>query len=136
MELAGRPDADPLIRPVALHNLAYGVWNAGERERAIGQNRLSARAALDTGATINSGMAFLQAGLFEALAGDPERAAVLFGAGDAHFVMQMPAFYDRQLRPGIEAATAALGEERYRQLHDDGAALSIEAATDFLLGRG
>ena len=133
VELANRPDADPLIRPVALHNLAYSVWNAGERERAIGQNRLSARAALETGATISSGMAFLQAGFFEALSGDPERAAVLYGAGDAHFVMQMPPFYERQIRPGIEAATAALGDDRYRQLHDDGAAMSIEAATDFLL---
>ena len=133
VELSNRPDADPLTRAVALHNLAFSHWSAGERERAFGENRLAARSALETGATISSGMAFLQAGLFEALAGDPERAAVLYGAGDSHFVMTKAPFYERQLHPGIDAAVSALGEDRYRQLSRDGAAMSIEDATDFLL---
>ncbi len=133
IELSNRPGADPLIRPTALHNLAFSVWEAGERERAIGANRLSARAAIETGSTVASGMAFLQAGLFEGLSGDPERAAILHGAGDAHFVMVRAPFYDRQLQPGIDASISALGEERYRQLVEDGAAMTIEDATEFLL---
>ncbi len=133
MELSTQPGADPLMRPVALHNLAFSVWTAGERERAIGQNRLSARAALETGASVSSGMAFLQAGLFAALSGDAERAAVLYGAGDAHFIMEKAPFYNRQLQAGIDAATVALGDARYRHLYEKGTAMTIEVATDFLL---
>ena len=133
IDLSNRAGADPLMRPTALHNLAFSVWEAGERERAIGANRLSARAAIETGSTVASGMALLQAGLFAGLSGHPERAAILHGAGDAHFVMVRAPFYDRQLQPGIDASISALGEERYRQLVDDGAAMTIEDATDFLL---
>jgi len=78
-------------------------------------------------------MAFLQAGLFAGVGGDGERAAVLYGAGDRHFVMQKAPFYVRQLRPGIEAATDALGEERYKQSYEQGQAMSVEEATEFLL---
>jgi predicted ATPase len=133
VELANRPDADPLTRPVALHNLSFSVWNAGERERAIGLNRISAQAALEMGAAISSGMAFLQAGLFAGVQGDAARAAVLFGAGDRHFVMQNAPFYDRQLQPGIDAAVEALGEEHYQELHARGHAMSINEATRYLL---
>jgi tetratricopeptide (TPR) repeat protein len=133
MRLSGEPGADPLLRPTALHNLAFSVWNAGDRERARGQLCVSARSALETGAIVSSGMAFLLGGLMEGLDGDPERAAVLYGAGDAHFVMEMPPFYIRQLQPGIDAATAALGGEDYDRLHAEGAAMTIEEATDFLL---
>ncbi len=133
MRLSDEPGADPLLRPTALHNLAFSVWNAGDRERARGQLRLSARSALEIGATVSSGMAFLLGGLMGGLDGDPERAAVLFGAGDAHFVMEMPPFYIRQLQPGIDAATAVLGDEGYGRLHAEGAAMTVEEATDFLL---
>jgi predicted ATPase/DNA-binding SARP family transcriptional activator len=133
MRLADEPGADPLIRATALHNLAFFVWNAGDRERARGQIRLSARAALETGATVSSGMAFLLGGLMEGVAGDPERAAVLYGAGEVHFLMEKAPFYARQLQPGIDAAIAVLGEDDYRRLHADGAAMTIEQATDFLL---
>jgi predicted ATPase/DNA-binding SARP family transcriptional activator len=133
MQLADEPGADPLIRATALHNLAFIVWNAGERERAKGQLRLSARAALEAGATVASGMAFLLGGLMAGLDGDPERAAVLSGAGHAHFVMEMPPFYIRQLQPGIDAATEALGKDDYDRLCEVGAAMTIEEATDFLL---
>ncbi len=115
VELADRPGADPLIRPAALHNLSFSLWNDGKRERAIGLNRISARSALEMGVTINSAMAFLQAGLFAGVGGDSERSAMLFGAGDRHFVMQMAPFYNRQLQPGRDAATDALGKERYQQ---------------------
>lgn len=133
MELAERPDADPLIRPMAFHNLAFGVWHAGELDRARGLNRVAATSALETASNVNSGMAFLQAAVFAGLRGDPERAAVLFGAGHASFVMQMPPFYERQIRPGIEAAMQALSDVRYRELCDRGAAMSIDEATAFLL---
>ena len=133
MELAERSNADPLMRPVAFHNLAYAVWYDGELDRADGLNRVSARLAFETGSTVNSGMAFLQAGVFAAGRGEPERAAILLGAGHAHFGMQIPPFYERQLQPGIETATRALGDERYDELHDRGAAISVEEATALLL---
>jgi len=47
MELAERSDADPLIRPTAFHNLAFGVWHAGELDRAEGLNRVAAKSALE-----------------------------------------------------------------------------------------
>jgi tetratricopeptide (TPR) repeat protein len=134
VELADQPGADPLTRPVALHNLAFSVWNASERERAVGLNRISARSALEMGAALSSGMAFLQAGFFAGLDGDGERAAVLHGAGDRHFVMQKAPFYRRQLQPGIDAAVEALGEARYQQSYERGGAMSIEDATGYLLG--
>jgi len=133
-ELADRPGADPLIRPTALHNLAFSVWSAGERERAVGLNRISARSALEMGVTVTSGMAFLQAGLFAGFGGNGERAAVLYGAGDRYFVMQKPPFYNRQLQPGIDAGLNALGEERYGQSYEQGQAMSVEEATAFLAG--
>jgi tetratricopeptide (TPR) repeat protein len=134
VELAGRPGADPLIRPTALHNLSFTLWNAGERERAVGLNRISARSALEMGTTVSSGMAFLQAGLYAGVGGDGERAALLYGAADRHFVMQRPPFYVRQVQPGIDAATNALGEDRYRQFFEQGRAMTVEEATLFLLG--
>ncbi len=99
MRLSDEPGADPVMRPTALHNLAFSVWNAGDRERAR-VSSVSARSALEIDATVSSGMAFLLGGLMEGVAGDPERAAVLYGAGDAHFVMEKPPFYVRQLQPG------------------------------------
>ena len=84
---------------------------------------------------MTAGMAFLQAGLFAGVGGDGERAAVLFGTGDRHFVMEKAPFYIRQLRPGrIQAATDALGEERYKQNPTKQESLmSVEEATEFLL---
>ena len=134
IELADRPGADPLIRPIALHNLSFSLWIAGQRERAVGLNQISARSALEMGAAVSSGMAFLQAGLYAGVGGDGERAAVLYGAGNRHFVMQLPPFYIRQIQPGIEAATDALGEGRYKQSYERGQAMSVAEATEFLLG--
>jgi predicted ATPase/DNA-binding SARP family transcriptional activator len=133
VELADRPGADPVIRPTALHNLSFSLWNAGEHERAIGLNRISARSALEMGATIPSGMAFLQAGLFAGVGGESERAAMLFGAGDRHFVMQKAPFYSRQLQPGRDAATNALGKDRYQLSFERGQAMSVDEATELLL---
>ncbi len=134
VELVDRPGADPLIRPTAFHNLAFTAWEAGDRERAIGLTQLSARSALEMGHTISSGMAFFLAGLIAGVGGDGERAAVLYGAGNRNFVMQKPPFYSRQLQPGVDAATAALGEERYKQAHERGLAMSVDEATEFLMG--
>ena len=131
--LADQPGADPLVRPLALHNLAFAVWHAGETERADGLNRLSARSALEMGSTVSSGMAFLQAAHFAGIAGRAERAAVLRGAGETHFTMQMAPFWDRQIRPGVDAAASALGADRFHALVARGAAMTIEEATTFLL---
>jgi len=133
MELAERSNADPLMRPIAFHNLAYAVWYGSDLVRADGLNRVSARLALDTGSTVTSGMALLQAGVFAAGRGEPERAAILLGAGHAHFGMQIPPFYERQLQPGIEDASRALGDGRYEEQHERGAAMSVEEATAFVL---
>jgi hypothetical protein len=64
MALAERPGADPLLRAIAFHNLAFAVWECGHRARAEGLNRLAAKDAVDTSMTVNSGMAFLQAAEF------------------------------------------------------------------------
>ncbi len=131
--LAYQPGADPLVRPLALHNLAFAVWHAGEPERADGLNRLSARSALEMGASVSSGMAFLQAAHFAGIAGQAERAAVLRGAGETHFTMEMAPFWDRQIRPGVDAAASALGADRFHALVARGGAMTIEEATAFLL---
>ena len=47
--------------------------------------------------------------------------------------MQMAPFQERSARPAIESAMESLGEERYQELHDLGAGMSVEEATDFLL---
>jgi hypothetical protein len=80
-------------------------------------------------------MAFLQAAQFAGVGGEPERAAVLRGAGDAHFTMRMAPFWAEQLRPGVDAAVRALGEDGFRSLHARGRAMTVEAATAFLLER-
>jgi predicted ATPase/DNA-binding SARP family transcriptional activator len=133
MALMDRPGADPLIRPSAFHNLAIGEWHAGDHDRAIALNRVAARAALETGATVTSGMAFMQAALFSSLTGDPERAAVLYGAGDRYFVMALAPFHARGNQPGIDAARAALGATRYDELYAQGSEMTIEQATDLVL---
>ncbi len=48
--------------------------------------------------------------------------------------MEKPPFYNRQLQPGLEAATDILGNERYQQLYEQGRAMSLEEATEYLLG--
>jgi predicted ATPase len=134
MDLVERSGADPLVRSGAFHNLAFAVWHSGDRPRAEGLNHLAAKSAIETGMTVNSGMAFLQAAVFAGEQGAAERAAILYGAGDAHFVMQKAPFYEENLRPGAEAATQALGSGRYEELHHKGAEMSIDEATAFLLG--
>ena len=133
MELVDRPGADPLIRPTALHNLAFAEWHAGDRERAVALCRVAARSALEMGITVTSGMVFLQAALFASLTGDAARAALLYGAGDRFFVMVKAPFQVRRLQPGIDAAIAALGATRFEELRAQGTAMSIDEATDLVL---
>ena len=135
VRLGERPDADSLIKSAAFHALAYCVWDAGDFDRAEGLNRVSARSAFETGATINSGLTLLQAATFAGHRGQAERCATLFGAGETHFAMQVAPFQERTAQPAIELAMEALGEDRYEELHDQGAGMSVEEATDFLLNR-
>ena len=131
-ELSG---ADRLIQSNAFHGLAYGVWDAGELERAEGLNRAAARVSLETGDAVNTVLALLQAATFAGHRGDAERAATLFGAGDTHFAMQKAPFMNRGYDPAIEAATEALGPGRYSEKYNEGAGMSLVEATDFLLSR-
>jgi len=133
VRLGEEPGADRLIRPIAFHNLAYAVWDAGQLDRAEGLNRAAARTALETGATVNSGLALLQAATFAGRRGDAASAATLFGAGNAHFMMQQAPFMKRLAQPVIEAAKHNLGKDRYQELYEHGAKTSVEEATDFLL---
>jgi predicted ATPase/DNA-binding SARP family transcriptional activator len=135
VRLSEQPGADRLMQSAAFHNLAYAVWDAGELDRAEGLNRAAARTDLETGATVNTGLALLQAATFAGLRGQAERAATLFGAGDTHFVMQKAPFQDRTAEPAIESARNALGSDRYSQLYEQGTRLSVEDATSLLLDR-
>ncbi len=133
VRIADLPSSDPLMRPLVLHNYAFTAWNRGDRAQALGLNRMSAQSAADMGVTISSGMALLQAAQFAGVTGESERAAVLRGAGERHFTMQMAPFWDKLLRPGVDAARRSLGEDHYNALHARGYAMTVEIATDYLL---
>jgi len=133
VRLSELPGADRLIQTNAFHGLAFGVWDAGDFDRAEGLNRAAARAALETGDTINSGLALLQGAAFAGHRGDAVRAATLFGSGDAHLVMKKAPFMTRSYDPAIEAAKQALGAERYEELHGRGTRMSVDEATDLLV---
>jgi non-specific serine/threonine protein kinase len=133
VRLGEQPGADRLIQSLAFHGLAYAVWDAGESDRAEGLNRAAARSALETGVTVNTGLALLQAATFAGRRGEAKRSATLFGAGDTHFAMQKAPFMEREYAPVIEATKKVLGTNRYEQLHDKGAGLTVAEATDVLL---
>jgi len=59
VRLGELPGADRLIQTNAFHGLAYGIWGAGDFERAEGLNRAAARASLETGDTVKTGLALL-----------------------------------------------------------------------------
>jgi len=135
VHLGAQPGADRLIQSAGFHSLAYAVWDGGELDRAEGLNRAAGRSDLETGATVNTGLALLQAATFAGLRGQAERAATLFGAGDTHFVMQKAPFQHRKAQPAIEAATETLGPNRYRELYEQGSHLDVEDATALLLSQ-
>ena len=135
VRLGEQPGADRLIQSAGFHALAYAVWDGGELDRAEGLNRAAARSDLETGATVNTGLALLQAATFAGLRGQAERAATLFGAGDTHFVMQKAPFQDRIAQPAIDAAEGTLGPDRYVELYKKGTRLSVDDATALLLSR-
>ena len=128
VELSNRPGGENLMRPIALHCLAYPSWDLGEHERAIGLNRAAIRSAEATGATMNLGLALIQAATF-AGSDDPERAVTLAAAGLAHFGMEMAPFQHRLLDPLLDGVCSQLGDDRYRELFRIGTAMSpAEAA--------
>ncbi len=135
MRLGEQPAADRLINSTAFHGFAYTVWDVGDLDRAEGLNRVAARSALKNGETVNSGLAFLQAATFAGHRGEGERCATLFGSGHAHFTMQMAPFQERIAQPAIDLASHALGRDRYRELHDEGASMTVAEATGYLLSR-
>jgi predicted ATPase/DNA-binding SARP family transcriptional activator len=135
VRIGEQPGADRLVQSAGFHALGYVVWDAGEFDRAEGLNRAAARSDLETGATVNTGLALLQAATFAGLRGQAERAATLFGAGETHFAMQKAPFQDRIARPAIESATEILGPDRYQELYEQGTHLNVDDATALLLKR-
>ena len=133
VDLSGRRAGENLMRPIALHNLAYPLDDLGEHERAAGLNRAAVQSSLATGATMNLGLALIQAATFAHDGGPPERVAKLAGAGLADFGMEMAPFQQRRLDPALAGARARLGDARFDELTRIGAAMSAEEAADFAL---
>lgn len=134
VELSARPGGDNLMRPIALHNLAYAVADHGARDRAAGLNRAAVRSAMASGTLIDLGLALFQAARFAAEAGRHDRSVVLLAAGETHFGMAVAPFQREMLDLVRSAATAALGAEQVEELARMGAAMSAEAAAAFALG--
>ncbi len=134
VELSNRPGGENLMRPIALHTLAYPLWDLGERERAIGLNCAAVRSSEATGSTMNLGLALIQAALF-ADDDEPERVVTLAAAGLAHFGMEMAPFQRRMLDPVLDRARSRLGDDRYQELFRIGNAMSpAEAAARSIRG--
>ena len=133
VELSGRRGGENLMRPIALHNLAYPVDDLGEHERAAGLNQAAVRSAIATGATMNLGLALIQAATFANPDDEPERVTKLAGAGIAHFGMEMAPFQRLRLDPVVDEARKRLGDARFDELTLIGAAMSAEEAAEFAL---
>jgi len=133
VELSGRRGGESLMRPIALHNLAYPVHELGEHERANGLNRAAVRSAIATGATMNLGLALIQAATFAGRDNEHERVTKLAGAGIAHFGMEMAPFQRLLLAPAVDEARRELGEARFDELTLIGASMSADEAAEFAL---
>ncbi len=131
VDLSEGPGGENLMRPIALHNLAYAIDDTGDHERAAGINRAAVRSSMATGATMNLGLALLQAATFAAGFGKFERAATLLGAGATHFGMEMAPFQLETLGPVIEAGRSSLGNDQWDELGRIGAAMSADEAAHF-----
>ena len=133
VNLSSGPGGENLMRPIALHNLAYSVADCGDVDRALGLNRAALRSSLATGATMDIGLCLLQAASFSAAGGDLVRAATLLGAGLANFGMEMAPFQEELLAPIRVDGPAQLGNDRYAELLRIGRALSAEDAARMAL---
>jgi hypothetical protein len=131
--IAQRIGGENTSRPTALHGMAYPMWEIGETDRAEGLNRICIRSALATGNEIVLGMGLYQAAAFASRSERPDRAARLFGAGTSHFAMDLPPFYEAHLRPDVDHARAAIGDDRYDELFSIGAAMGPAEAGAFAL---
>ncbi|MEN8239259.1 MAG: BTAD domain-containing putative transcriptional regulator [Actinomycetota bacterium] len=131
--IAQRQGGENTARPTAFHGLAVATWDAGERERAEGLNRVCIRSALATGNEITLGMGLWQAGMFAAERGNGERSARLLGAGSTHFVMARAPFMVEELDAAMEQARAVIGDDRFDELHRSGAAMGPAEAAAFAL---
>ena len=135
VELSERPGGENLMRPIALHNLAYVVAEVGEQDRASGLNHAAVRASTSTGATMVLGMSLLQAAHLARERDDLEGAATLLGAGLAHFAMAVAPFQQRLLRPIREEGPRRLGRARFDELVRIGAGMSADEAARYALAR-
>ena len=133
VELSARPGGENLMRPIAFHNVAYPLHHLGETERAIEFNRAAVRSSLATGATMDLGLALIQAATFAAVDGPPDRVVRLAAAGRAHFGMAMAPFQHRLLDPLLADARRRLGDDHFDELERIGSALSAEEAAQLAL---
>ena len=133
VELSARPGGENLMRPIALHNVAYPLHELGEHERANEFNRAAVRSSVATGATMDLGLALIQAATFAAADGPPDRVVRLAAAGRAHFGMEMAPFQRRMLDPVLAAARLQLGDVHVDELERIGSALSAQEAADLAL---
>jgi predicted ATPase/DNA-binding SARP family transcriptional activator len=133
VELSARPGGENLMRPIALHNLAYPVHELGDHERALGLNRAAVRSSIATGATMDLGLALIQAATFAHDDGSPDRVVKLAAAGRAHFGMEMAPFQRRLLDPALADARSRLGDARCDELERIGSALSAQEAAALAL---
>jgi hypothetical protein len=133
VELSERPGGENVMRPIALHNLAYAVAHGGDPVRAEGLNRAAVRSSMATGASIVLGMCLLQAASFSHEAGDWERASTLLGAGLGHFAMKVAPFQEASLAGIRRDGPAQLGADRYDELVRIGRAMSAQEAVAYAL---
>ena len=133
VELSARPGGENLMRPIAFHNVAYPLHELGETERAIEFNRAAVRSSVATGATMDLGLALIQAATFAAADGPPDRVVRLAAAGRTHFGMAMAPFQRRMLGPVLDDARRQLGDATFAELERIGSALSAEEAARLAL---
>ncbi|MEV4111977.1 BTAD domain-containing putative transcriptional regulator [Nonomuraea sp. NPDC049695] len=117
--------APPVVQLIASLRTAYGraLARTGELDAAIEQHRL-ALGVLGQGNPDRPILSLVLAGfaLAAQVAGDQERAAVLFGASSAI----EPRDTSLDTSKGLETARAALGDEHFEECFAKGAAMSRE----------
>ena len=130
VELSARPGGENLMRPIALHNVAYPLHELGEHERANEFNRAAVRSSVATGATMDLGLALIQAATFAAADGPPDRVVRLAAAGrgdlprrrkhDSEYCPKQHADQDRDTVGVVEENQQHPGDERARRCQEQG----------------
>lgn len=119
-----------------LCNLSYVAEHRGDHARARRLNLEGLRICWGLGRRLMAAWAISQLGGPEHGLGRPERGAVLIGAGDAALqalgARRHPGDLPEHQR-AVEAIRVALGEARYAELREQGAAMSLDEALAYAL---